>query len=177
MKTCFTCKVPKDDTKFHNNRANSDGLQSSCKVCTTEANQKVGPDGLTKRQRYDRKAGPDGLTNHQRSERKVGPDGLTSGKRSKQKVGPDGLTPNRRYHLRANYGLSVEQFNALLSSQGNACAICRDTDKKWCVDHDHATGKVRAILCHCCNVALGLLGDSARITNAATEYLTKHGNP
>lgn len=105
------------------------------------------------------------------SAKKVGPDGLTSIGRWSAK-NPDKM---RGYRRKGKYGLSPEQFTALLAEQGNACAICRDSGKKWCVDHDHTTGKIRAILCYCCNIAIGNLGDSARIASAAAEYLTKHG--
>ena len=57
------------------------------------------------------------------------------------------------------YGLTPESFNLILESQGNKCAlfeICGHTQpgtrfNRWCVDHDHNTGKVRGLLCHTCN--------------------------
>lgn len=173
MKTCSHCQTPKEPSEFHRNRCRPDGLQDNCKVCMSEAHKKVGPDGLTSIQRWKQKVGPDGLTNHQRSQDNVGPDGLTSVQRWNLK-NPERV---RGYQLKAKYNMTAEQFNAMLVEQGNACAICRDPDKKWCVDHDHATGKVRSILCYCCNIAIGNLGDSARLATAVAEYLTRHGKP
>lgn len=69
----------------------------------------------------------------------------------------------RRRHLQRFYGISVEDFDSLFRNQGERCACCRTSqpDKRgWCVDHDHATGKIRGILCNRCNASIGLNGDS-----------------
>jgi hypothetical protein len=80
-------------------------------------------------------------------------------------------------HLKHRYGITVEQRDSMLSAQGGLCAICRGNDPKrgkgWCVDHCHKTEKIRGILCHDCNVALGLLQDSPTILTAAADYLRK----
>ena len=39
------------------------------------------------------------------------------------------------------------------------------------VDHDHKTGKVRGLLCHNCNRALGLLHDDQELMQKASEYV------
>lgn len=40
-------------------------------------------------------------------------------------------------------------------SQDNKCAICKRDEsefkKRLCIDHNHKTGKVRALLCYYCN--------------------------
>ncbi len=48
--------------------------------------------------------------------------------------------------------------------------------KNFCIDHDHATGKVRGLLCHNCNVAIGLMKDNTDLLKKAAEYLETH-NP
>lgn len=60
----------------------------------------------------------------------------------------------RRDSLRIRYGLTVEQYDEMVEAQEGRCAICR-RDVKLCVDHDHDTGKVRALLCHRCNILVG----------------------
>jgi len=78
----------------------------------------------------------------------------------------------RRDQLKYYYGMSVEDFDALLALQDGACAICKRTcDENLCVDHCHVTGKVRGLLCRTCNFGLGLFKDDPRFTRAATEYL------
>lgn len=119
------------------------------------------------------------------------PDGLQDAckaclKESQKKPGLDGLTPMQRwakknpgrvldYQRRYKYGMTSEQFEQRLNEQDGRCAICREPDRKWCVDHDHTTGAVRSILCYCCNIAIGNLQDSAALASAAAGYLTKHG--
>jgi len=81
---------------------------------------------------------------------------------------------NQRKRL---FGVSEEQWNTLFASQGNCCAICKTTDngskKHWSTDHDHATGKVRGILCHHCNLALGHFKDDSSRVRTAADYLDR----
>lgn len=46
---------------------------------------------------------------------------------------------------------------------------------KLVVDHCHDTGKIRGLLCHNCNRALGLLKDSVHTLESAIDYLEKTG--
>jgi Recombination endonuclease VII len=57
------------------------------------------------------------------------------------------------------YGLSLQDYRAILERQGNACAICKMPANPLCVDHCHATGKVRGFLCRNCNLGLGNYDD------------------
>src|SRR6266498_598017 len=69
----------------------------------------------------------------------------------------------RRYERLRKYGLTPEEFEQLLASQGGRCAVCRSADPQtpkrgtWCVDHDHVTGQIRGLLCNLCNRAIGML--------------------
>jgi hypothetical protein len=72
------------------------------------------------------------------------------------------------------YGLSPKEYYALVARQGGACAICRKI-KPLCVDHCHLTGKVRGLLCHTCNSALGFWGDSPSLVRRALKYLETAG--
>lgn len=75
----------------------------------------------------------------------------------------------------SRYGLTVQQYVDMLTEQGGLCAICRqESDKVLCVDHDHATGVVRGILCRECNLALGNLKDDPVVVTAAAAYLVRH---
>jgi len=81
-----------------------------------------------------------------------------------------------RYELKSLYGITVEQYEAMLELQNGVCAICGgiNTRKlKLAVDHDHDTGKVRGLLCDRCNRGIGLLRDSNNITNAL-KYLEEN---
>jgi hypothetical protein len=77
----------------------------------------------------------------------------------------------RQWNLATKYGMSPEQFDELLLSQGNVCAICSNRRKSMCVDHDHSTGEVRGILCRRCNAMLGQISDDVSVLARAIEYL------
>jgi len=78
--------------------------------------------------------------------------------------------------LHSRYGLTIEEYDAMVRMQGGRCAIC-GTDKPgghgtwFCVDHDHATGRVRGLLCQPCNVKLAAVEDPDFMA-AATRYLS-----
>ena len=76
--------------------------------------------------------------------------------------------------LKRVYGLSIADYEALLARQGGVCGICMKSGAEpLCVDHCHATGKVRGLLCRACNTGLGFYKDDERLTAAATAYLRK----
>jgi len=82
-----------------------------------------------------------------------------------------------RSTLKTKYGLSLEDFEAMRTEQQNRCAVCLHEllpGMGTHVDHDHDTGKVRALLCHNCNVGLGLFSDSPEVLKAAIIYLERH---
>lgn len=77
------------------------------------------------------------------------------------------------------YGLTAEQYTELLRKQNERCAICGAKDAggrgSWHVDHCHSSGKIRDLLCHTCNVALGNFKDDPRLLVRAVSYLTGVG--
>ncbi len=81
----------------------------------------------------------------------------------------------RNKRLFQSYGITREDFDLLLEKQNHSCAICNckvATGKgTWHVDHDHVTNKVRGLLCHHCNTALGLFKDDPIILKKAINYL------
>ena len=79
---------------------------------------------------------------------------------------------NRRNKLRG-YGLTQDQFEAMMIDQMGQCLICCTEMNPPAVDHDHATGEVRGLLCRQCNAALGLLRDDPAILARAAAYLTR----
>jgi hypothetical protein len=60
----------------------------------------------------------------------------------------------RQYHLRKKYGISHDDYMDMVEAQEGKCAIC-GAEVFLMVDHDHETGKVRALLCRACNTTLG----------------------
>lgn len=84
--------------------------------------------------------------------------------------------------LRADFGISLEEYNAMLEAQGGICAICKQPEthkrngkiKALAVDHHHGTGKIRGLLCADCNTGIGKLKDSVNVLQSAIDYLHKH---
>jgi hypothetical protein len=75
------------------------------------------------------------------------------------------------------YGLSEPDYVALLLSQQNACAICRQPCKRHdflSIDHDHSTGSVRGLLCNACNTGLGMFQDDPARLHAAASYVSAY---
>jgi hypothetical protein len=81
-----------------------------------------------------------------------------------------GCAPDERSRERwKRYGLTQAQFDAAVAAQGGRCALC--PKEPTCVDHCHATGTVRGILCESCNMLLGLLERRPDFWEKSREYL------
>jgi hypothetical protein len=83
----------------------------------------------------------------------------------------------KKYNIKHNYGILLEEFKFYLEKQENKCAICSHTftpEDKICIDHDHATGKVRGLLCFKCNVLLGMAVDNSKTLMNAIKYLNEY---
>ena len=65
------------------------------------------------------------------------------------------LEAKKRYSLKKLYGISYEQYKALLVKQNNSCALCKRHEslfkRRLAVDHNHGTGEIRGLLCNYCN--------------------------
>jgi hypothetical protein len=86
----------------------------------------------------------------------------------------------RRSKLKAAYGITPEQFDAMVTAQGGVCVLCgnppagkRHTQVLH-IDHDHRTGRVRGLLCDTCNVGLGSFRDNPDLLKRAAAYLEFH---
>lgn len=83
---------------------------------------------------------------------------------------------SRERWLKYRYGVTPQRYSELLMGQGGKCAICGTTEPGhgrdyFSVDHNHATGVIRGLLCHACNTALGLMKDSVEHLSTAASYL------
>lgn len=85
----------------------------------------------------------------------------------------------RTYTLKKKYGLTLEDYYALLHRQGGKCGICGTEDsgkKSFHVDHCHKTGVVRGLLCFNCNTGIGKLGDCPDVISKAAEYVRRYAH-
>ena len=97
---------------------------------------------------------------------------------------------NRRWRFKKVYGITPEEYDEKRAAQGYRCVICgRHEDElprhlsrpmtdggqvlgaALVLDHCHARGVLRKLLCHKCNQGLGCFGDDPERLEAAARYL------
>lgn len=91
---------------------------------------------------------------------------------------PSGQRARASSYLKHNYGITLDEFEQRLAEQGAVCAICGSIEvsegrSRLSVDHCHATGKVRGLLCSPCNKGLGSFRDKPELLRIAATYLEK----
>jgi 5-methylcytosine-specific restriction endonuclease McrA len=121
--------------------------------------QGLGADGLTKAQRYYRRHRDKVLAKHKEL-RQENPEKFRGWSKRYRENNPDS---ERARHLKREYNLTIEEYNAMSVQQGGVCAICKQPETqerngvkyRLAVDHCHKTDKVRGLLCFKCNSAMG----------------------
>ena len=91
-------------------------------------------------------------------------------------------SPARGDYLFRRYGLTQEDYEQRLAAQGGGCDICGGPPgrgrggklRRYCVDHDHKTGRLRGLLCKDCNAALGHARDNPATLRQLADYVEKH---
>jgi hypothetical protein len=83
----------------------------------------------------------------------------------------------RNTDLKAKYGITIADYEAMYERQGGKCAICGTAEEKLVVDHNHQTGKVRELLCHLCNAMIGCAREDIAILVSAVAYLQREQRP
>src|ERR1017187_2342032 len=171
FKTCPGCKGEKPSSDFNKHDRNKDGLQSFCKKCCSKKNK-------TSREKNKAREViviPELKFCHNCKTEKSSSD---FNKHSRNR---DGLVDYCKECLailkrKRKYGLSPEQFNAMLESQGGSCYICKfipgPEDEELDVDHIHGTNIIRGLLHRKCNRGLGFFKDDIVVIGKAIEYLT-----
>jgi hypothetical protein len=95
------------------------------------------------------------------------------------------LHPERvkKYEMKRYFGLPPGEYEAMLAAQKGVCAVCEEPEtvldskkqlRSLSVDHDHATGKVRALLCTRCNQGLGQFRDNPDLMRKGASYIEAH---
>ena len=163
MKRCTKCMELKLTTEFCKDKKRPDGRHPQCKSCVKEYKLQRTKTEETKNQEkiYQRHYARTPKRKAQIMEYQQTP------KHRKNK---------RKYKLKHKYGITEEQYDEMMKKQGGVCAACRSefrSTKTTHLDHCHATGKVRGILCHNCNRALGAVQDKIENLNALIDYLQR----
>ena len=167
FKQCIYCKQTKPAAEFHRHAyttktgKRSERFNSSCKQCHGERTAKRKQSGSYRQQQGEYRA----RTRERRS---------AQGAAYRQRVTPE---QKFRWYIGSRYKMTVEQYHEILKAQGGVCRACGRPPQKvgvkarLHVDHDHATGTVRGLLCHQCNVVLGLVRDDTEVLAALIGYL------
>jgi hypothetical protein len=162
-KKCKVCGAIKPLDEFYKASGTRDGRRGDCKACNLAkraAKYRENPNAYIDRVKRWQEENPERYQKRQQEYRDSGKKAIA----------------DRKSYLKRTYGMSIEQFDAMLEAQGGACAICRQPrpdERTLHVDHDHATGAIRGLLCFKCNNALGDFDDSLDLFTAATNYLDR----
>lgn len=162
MKRCTKCGNEKDLDDYYREPGGRDGRRGDCIECVKAYRKARYP--LVRDQAIARtKAWQE--ANRERH--------LENLRRRRQR--PEVKAKNRDGHLRRKFGITSETFDAMFEAQEGRCAICRRKPTPGIslhVDHEHATNRVRGLLCFKCNNALGDFEDDQALLLSAVNYLT-----
>lgn len=86
---------------------------------------------------------------------------------------PAYLSKAKSAYLLNTYDMCSDKYQAMFEEQDGLCAICGDPLDKPRVDHNHATGEIRQLLCNCCNAGIGMFKESQTRLRKAIAYLTR----
>lgn len=189
-KRCRICEQPKPLNEFHLDRSAKDGYVAFCKDCkaTIDKQRRLNdPDSKRKSRENSRKyraERPEYHKEYGRQWRKANPEKKAAAARRYNEKYPERAKAQRKKYQKRmareirntkymrQYGITLAAYEAMLVSQGGVCAICGGTDTiNLAVDHCHATGQIRGLLCRKCNALLGQATDDPAILANAIKYL------
>lgn len=160
-KACTRCRIVKPLNRFHGMSKGYDGKQPKCITCMKELDST--PQARERRRAYTARfrKSPHGSAWFKEYE------SSTHGRRIK-----------RASQIRRQFGLDDEDLARMYDSQDRKCPGCSSPlllDSETHIDHCHATGVVRGLLCRGCNTALGLVRDKPDAMRRLADYLELHG--
>jgi hypothetical protein len=152
------CKEEKDLTEFGKDKYQKDGHNYSCKLCKNTKYNTWARNNKDKVQVINL---------------------LRKPTRDAYYKSPRGQEGYRRSHLKRTYNMTLDEYDAILESQGGVCEICKspETHKRnsfLAVDHCHETNKIRGLLCSHCNRSIGILKENIETLQNMIEYIKKH---
>ena len=80
-----------------------------------------------------------------------------------------------RWRLKHTYGITLDEYEAMIVLQQGQCAICQQ-ELPLEIDHDHATGAVRGLLCRPCNLSIGKFEEDPIRLQRAIDYLSRNNS-
>jgi hypothetical protein len=163
-KRCKHCNELKPTSEFYAESGAKDGRRPECKACTA-ARRKRWYEQNRAREIARVKAWQEANSERHLANQRI------------RRARPEVKARERAGHLKRKFGITPEEYDAMLAAQGVGCAICRRPprdDISLHVDHDHVTGAVRALLCFDCNAGVGKFRDDPTLLRAAGRYVLEH---
>lgn len=174
-KYCSKCKTARPIADFGVSRRRADGLNPQCKPCARESAR------ATYRRMKDKDPARVNRNSRRANARWREENPEVNQARSRAWYHEQGGKQwSRAYALQKTYGLSLQEYEQRLHDQHGVCAICLKPETRMTrsghprplhVDHDHATGVIRKLLCYACNSALGFFRDDPARMERAIEYV------
>ena len=160
VKQCCRCKEIKPIDKFSKNKRARDGISWDCKECQSA--------------RYK--------TQYQQHKDKWKIRRREYRFENREKIYEYSKKYRQQVKRKIVYGCTIEKYDQMFEQQKGVCAICGKPERRvfcdkitsLCVDHDHKTGKIRALLCQKCNAILGCADDDIDILLTAVDFLKEH---
>jgi hypothetical protein len=183
IKTCSKCYEEKPTSEFHKHSRTKDGLQSWCRMCISayrhdseyRKSEKARQSTLEYKQRakeYRQK--PENKEREKVRQRELSRTLEHIERRRAYEQKPE----RKASQLARRYGLSTGHLAKLTTLSGDNCYICarafNGTDCTRATDHDHATGRIRRIICGGCNRGLGAFRDDPDALRRAADYVEAH---
>lgn len=162
-KLCKRCGQIKPISDFSKDSSTKTGIRSWCRICCNIRCRKWEKANKELRKEYS-------LKSYYRNR-----DKRLAQKKESYNYEKQSATNRQRL-----YGLLPEQYERMVQNQNDLCAICHESNitrrgkAPLFVDHDHATGSVRELLCHFCNAGIGYFKEDVSLMMAAIEYIKKH---
>ena len=202
---CYKCKLQKMISAFNSNARMKRGLSLWCKGCHNAyrrarhaanpktGNQRLCVDGKFRCTTCNEWQAPECF--YKNNNTKCGISSICKSCERSKKLAERLLNPERynsvkvksaakrklyrkNAALKKMYGITLDQYNILLETQGGKCATCgcdrSDKGRDLCVDHNHKTGKVRGLLCGNCNRGIGYFKEDIQRMESAIAYLKRH---
>ena len=163
MKRCKVCGEHKRLDDFYTSSLGRDGVRPECKLCNLAARKAkyaANPEPYIARVKKWQQENSERLNAYRREYRRR----------------PERKRSDRDAHLRRKYGIGIDDYDRMFVEQEGRCAICGEPGPdqgSLHVDHDHASGQVRGLLCVSCNNALGAFREDYDILRAAADYLDR----
>lgn len=157
-KYCPKCKQVKSADEFGKHKKRHDGLAANCRICHN----------LIARELY--KKDPSKHAARYKNWLSRNKD-YKKGKSTRW--ARENRDRNKNSVLKRIFGITLDEYKDMFAKQNGVCLICGEAPKNrdLSVDHDHKTGKVRALLCNRCNSAVGYVRESIDIAKKLVEYL------